>query len=244
MEITERKRVEENINHRFKIEKAITSVSRLFASQLDVDLNEVLKIIGEVVSVNRTYIFQFRQNGKKMDNTHEWCSSRIKPQVNNLQDLDSALFQSWMKKLHAGESIVINTIPSEAASEEEILKAQYIHSLFVVPIYATNDTLIGFIGFDDTEVCRQWSDEDISLLRVVAEMLANYWERKLAEEKYRQLLEDINDGYAVVQEGKLSLLTRDLVEIFGYEPGQVVGKSLTSSCCLMIARRQWNSMKE
>ena len=115
-----------------------------------------LKILGEVVSVNRTYIFQFRQNGKKMDNTHEWCSSGIEPQINNLQDFDSALFQWWMKKLHAGETIVINTLPSEAASEKEILSAQYIHSLLVVPIYTTIGILMGFMGFDDTEVCRQW----------------------------------------------------------------------------------------
>ena len=43
MDITERKRVEEKMNHQFKIEKAIMSISRLFASQLDVDLNEVLE---------------------------------------------------------------------------------------------------------------------------------------------------------------------------------------------------------
>ena len=54
-------------------------------------------------------------------------------------------------------------------------------------------------------------------------------ERKQAEEKYRQLLEDINDGYGVIQEGKIVFANRRLGEIFGCEPGQIQGSLLTSS---------------
>ncbi len=50
--------------------------------------------------------------------------------------------------------------------------------------------------------------------------------QKRAEEKYRQLLEDINDGYVVLQDGKYVFANRRFSEIFGYKPEQVEGKSV------------------
>ncbi|MFC1925864.1 PAS domain S-box protein, partial [Chloroflexota bacterium] len=51
-------------------------------------------------------------------------------------------------------------------------------------------------------------------------------ERKQVEEKYRQLLEDMNDGYGVIQEGRYVFINRRSAEIFGYEPEQILGKSI------------------
>ena len=79
------------------------------------------------------------------------------------------------------------------------------------------------------------SDKDVSLLRLVAEMLANYWERKLAKE-YKQLLEDMSDGYAVIQEGKYIFANRRFGEIFKYDLKQILGKSIAKF--MMLEDRQ------
>lgn len=50
--------------------------------------------------------------------------------------------------------------------------------------------------------------------------------RKKAQENYRQLLEDINDGYGVIQDGKYVYVNRKLGELFGYEAGQILGQSI------------------
>ncbi|MFC1925973.1 PAS domain S-box protein [Chloroflexota bacterium] len=50
--------------------------------------------------------------------------------------------------------------------------------------------------------------------------------QKQAEEKYRQLLEDMNDGYIVIQEGKIVFANREFGEISGYEPQEVVGRAV------------------
>ena len=54
----------------------------------------------------------------------------------------------------------------------------------------------------------------------------NITDRKQTETKYRQLLEDMSDGYAVIQEGKYVFANRRFGEIFKYEPEQILGKSL------------------
>lgn len=51
-------------------------------------------------------------------------------------------------------------------------------------------------------------------------------ECKQAEENYRQLLEDINDGYGVIQDGRYVFVNRRLGEIFGYEPEKILGGSI------------------
>ncbi|MFC1925974.1 PAS domain S-box protein, partial [Chloroflexota bacterium] len=227
-DITRRKRMEEQIEHRLRIEEAVTNISRLFASNLAVDLNEVLKILGEVVSANRAYVFQFHQDGQKVDNTHEWCSPGTEPQIENLQGINCALIPWWMERLNSGENIVIPDIsglPVEAAYEKEMLQAQNIRSLLVVPIYATGGALVGFMGFDDTGEYRRWSDEDASFLRVGAEMLANYWERKRAEailresgEKLRLIFESVPEGIVVSDlEGNILDINEGAVQMHGYD---------------------------
>ena len=51
-------------------------------------------------------------------------------------------------------------------------------------------------------------------------------QRKQIEERYRHLLDDTYDGYGVTQEGKIVFANRRFAEIFGYEPGQVIGKPI------------------
>ncbi len=183
-DITTQKRMEESIRHRIDLEAAIAQASRLLVSPGKANLTKVLKILGKAVAVNRSYIFRMRDNGNKMDNVAEWCSVGTEPQIENLQNLDSNIFPWWMKKLENQENINIpnvDILPSYAAAEKEILQAQKIKSLIVVPINSTDGKLNGFMGFDDTEKIRKWSDEDIKALRVAAEMVGMYWKRKQIE---------------------------------------------------------------
>jgi len=117
--ITEHKQADEKVKDRLVLENSISQASRLFACQHDVDIKEVLRILGEAMSVNRAYIFQFRQNSRKIENTHEWCAPGTEPQIDNLQDLNPALVPWWMKKLVNSENIVIpdvDSLPAEAAT--------------------------------------------------------------------------------------------------------------------------------
>jgi len=176
------------LKQRIEIEEALALASRLFVSVDEPDLNQILKIFGEVVNANRSYIFLIREDGLRADNTHEWCDPSTEPQMHNLQGLDSALFPWWMEKLKQRENIVIpdvNALPPDATAEKEIIKSQGVRSLLVVPIGSKEGKLLGFMGFDDTEKCRTWSEEDTRLLRVASEMIARYLDRKKAEDQLR-----------------------------------------------------------
>ena len=51
-------------------------------------------------------------------------------------------------------------------------------------------------------------------------------ERRQGDKKYRQLLEDMNDGYMIIQEGEIVFANRRFDKILGYEPGQLLGKPM------------------
>lgn len=62
-----------------------------------------------------------------MNNTYEWCSENVEPEIDYLHDLSSDMFPWWMKKLKNQETIVINdveNIPLIGINEKNILKEQ------------------------------------------------------------------------------------------------------------------------
>jgi len=67
--LSEQRKIEGEIRRRFAIEKAVADISRLFINPGEVNFNYVLRVLGEVVASNRSYIFQFRDSCRKVDNT-------------------------------------------------------------------------------------------------------------------------------------------------------------------------------
>jgi PAS domain S-box-containing protein len=187
-EITSRVGLQEALRHRLAVEEAVAHISRLFLWG-QVSLNKVLEILGEAVVANRAYIFEFSEDGSKAHNTHEWCAPGTPPHIARLQELDTAEFIWWAKQLSRGENITVSDVSAlsgKAAGEKNMLAGRTprpsdVRSLVAVPIHSTTGTLLGFIGFDDTEKCRTWLPEEVRALRVVSEMISSDWEAQQAK---------------------------------------------------------------
>ncbi len=195
-DITERKRNEEELKYRVELEKLITNISTNFinldAKEIDSAINQALKAIGEFTNVDRSYVFLISDDGKIMNNTHEWCNTGITPQIDNLQNLDVTIIPWWMEKLYRLEHIYIPLVaglPPEASVEKEILQAQDIQSLIVVPM-AYAGALMGFLGFDSVRMPKTWSEVIIDLLKIVGGIFANAVVRKKADEKINAALKE------------------------------------------------------
>lgn len=91
-------------------------------------------------------------------------------------------------RLEAGEPFVI--IPSELEGvEAETYAADPIPVLteLNIPI-CVDGKWEGLIGFSETTVLRDWTEEDISLLTTAATMIGAFWEREAARENREQLI--------------------------------------------------------
>lgn len=191
-EIAERKRAEESLEYRVKIEELIADISTNFINlapeEVDVGINRALKMIGEFSGVDRSYVFLYSNGEEKMDNTHEWCAEGIRSEKDVLQGVPVDNFPWGIEKLKRLETIHISRLsdlPDCARAEKELQQLQNIQSFIVVPmIYG--GALVGLLGFDTIRKETSWTNEDIAMLKMVAEIFVNSLEHKRMEEALRR----------------------------------------------------------
>lgn len=181
----ERKQSEETLRHRIDFEKTVAGISTRFVTLSDFN-NAVYKSLadaGRLSEAGRAYLFQLRDNAKIMDNTHEWCDEAVTPEIQHLQNLPTAMFPWLMENLHAGNVVHIadvSQMPPEAAAEKEEFEREGIKATLILPVYAEKE-LVGFIGFDNVVTTGTWHEDDITLLRIMAEIIGNAIARRQSE---------------------------------------------------------------
>lgn len=170
----------EMITHHHLLGDMLSEISNISSIGVeDKEVDSVLQILGKKLQLDRTYIFRFSDDMKKMNNTYEWCNQGITPQKGKLQDIECSMFSWWMNKITSNQIIIfsdIETMPPEAEKEKDVLRDQGIISILVVPIQCDRN-VYGYMGFDQTTHNRDWSESDIQIIRVVAQLLANFFNR-------------------------------------------------------------------
>ncbi len=184
---TARKQAEEALEYRLQFEKLVSEISSRFinlpSEEIDEGISYALKLTGEFYNVDRSYVFQFSTDRQTMSNTHEWCNHNVEPQLTNLQNLSVYIFPWLMEKLEQFETVDVGNVadlPPEATVEKNILQAQSIQSVLVAPLVWGNE-LHGFMGFGSVTEEKTWTSEELSMLKVVAEITSNSLIRNLLE---------------------------------------------------------------
>ena len=164
----------------------ITSITSRFVitepDGLDESITNTLREIGEFAAVDRSYVFQFSEDGTRVSTTHEWCSEGIDAAIENIQDVPIEDFEWALLPLKRGEVLYVESVanlPPDAASVKAELERQKIQSVINLPLICSGNVL-GFVGFDSVRHIMSWKEEHIKLLKVVGEIIAGAIERKRA----------------------------------------------------------------
>ena len=239
-DISDRIVVEEELKFRSHFEDLLTRISTRFinlsSGEIDSEINHSLQEVGKFKDVDRSYLFLIDHTAATMNNTHEWCSDGIEPEIDNLQNLPLSILPWWVKKLQNNETIVIDRVedmPVEAAAEKEILQAQAILSVAVIPLFV-NKQLLGFVGFDSVRRERHWNQDNIAMLKQFGNILSNSIERKRSEEALRRsegrnmaILNALPDAmFQISKEGVILDFIASDPSILVVTPEQVCGSPL------------------
>lgn len=163
---------EDRLDRREKMLKAIAETSKEISFGMDFydSISKSLPIIGEAVSVDRTYLFEFHPgptNELLLSQRLEWNSGTSDPQIDNpeLQDLPAEMFQDFLDLLNQNLPFqaIIKDLP-DSSDVKEILASQGILTVLIMPVFHKGK-LWGFIGYDDCSSERIWDDAEISILR-------------------------------------------------------------------------------
>jgi PAS domain S-box-containing protein len=185
----ERLLAEKALAVRAEIDSLLSSISRQFLDRdVDAAISFSLRVVGEFTQADRTYVFKYYDNQTKFKNTHEWCNVGITPFIDSLQDLSVNTFAWHHKKLLSGELLTIPRVadlPPEAAAEKAEFERESIQSLLAAPLLYFGE-VVGFIGLDAVHAPKEWSQQEINLLKIVSEMIAIAQARHEAEQALKE----------------------------------------------------------
>lgn len=190
-DVTRRRQAAAALAHHFMFQKMVADISALFvktaADELDRAIEQALALSGSFFQMDRAYVFLYSPDLGRMNNTHEWCAAGIFPQKERIQDVPLAAFPWITSRLTADQAVHVPEVavmPPEAAEKAEFV-AQEIKSLLLFPLHGP-ERQIGFMGYDSVRRHRAWSEEEIGLLKVVAEIISNALIRGEVETELRR----------------------------------------------------------
>ncbi len=238
LESFERKKAQESLHRREAILKAINYSAEAFLKSTDweMSIQEVLMRLGVATGVSRTYLFKnhFSEEGDRLaSQLYEWVAPSIIPQIDNTD------LQNFSYKAHGFsrfEAILSEGQPFQGnvrefpESEQRVFTSQDIQSILIVPIFVENEWW-GFIGFDECLRERQWSEGEVEALQASAGIIGAAIQRKKteealreSEERYRTILETIEDGYYEVDlAGNFTFFNDAVCRMLGYSRDELMG---------------------
>lgn len=216
----------------------VSSVAKSLVSapidKIDQVIENALQLSACFFDAERGYIFQVDAEGKTLTNTHEWCAATEEPLMPKYQKYPLELLPAVLAfDRHAIDYLHfpdVSTMPETMADFKKILIEDRVKSMLLLPMLAQGK-FIGLFGYDCVKASRSWTSEEITLLKVIAEMFSNALYKKSTEkqireneEKYRFLAENINDVIWIfdAETLKYSYISPSLTRIFGYTPEELI----------------------
>ena len=191
-DITARKRAEKELARLSLIQRDLMRLATEFVNvpldRQDAAIDQSLATMGQLIHADRAYLFTYDFNAGVMSNTHEWCGVGITPEIGNLQAVPNANFPDWVAAHRRGECVHIPSVAGLPTDSYlwQVLATQGIRSLITLPLMQGTDCL-GFVGFDAVAEERNWQEEEVALLRVLAELYAHFEARRAAERETQAL---------------------------------------------------------
>lgn len=192
-DITERKQTESALQQQKKLLNGVAEAmnSLLIETNYQTGIHKAVESLGMATDVDRVSIFRTHPHPADgepaMSQFCEWTrdigiAKTPNPDLQNL--LYSHGFSRWHERLSHHKTIfgVVRNFPP---AEREMLQAQNIFSLILVPIII-RDEFWGFIGFDDFHTDRRWREEEEAILMAAATSIGGAIARYQAEEQLQR----------------------------------------------------------
>jgi PAS domain S-box-containing protein len=177
------------------------------SDRLNTLIQDFLQEIGQFFGVDRSYIFEFKDEEDIMTNTFEWCAVDIEPQIDYLQALPCSNLQWWVDKIKNNHEVHIPNVaslPEDATSMKELLESQNIKTLLAIPM-VVNRKIKGFYGYDSVKSTKEWTNNELALLKLTGEVICNVFSRQEWEndrDRFRIVFENAAFGAVIINKAE------------------------------------------
>jgi PAS domain S-box-containing protein len=246
----------ETLAQELRLQETLIDISSTYIN-LDTDdventINRSLEKMGQFVSADRAYIFDYDFVNQTSSNTYEWCNTGIKPEIENLKETPLELIPQLVTCHLKNEAFSVPNVQELEGEAEGILKSilepQGIKSIITIPMMDGNE-LVGFLGFDSVNEYHIYSEKEKRLLFLFGQMLINIrnrqnWEKKLLlqEEKFRNIIANMNLGLLEVDLNDVIVYAnQSFCEMSGYKLDELKGKKAVE---LLVKEEHRNTVRD
>ncbi len=257
--LADRVRTEEALHRRVELERLVASISQGFihcgADAMEFQIEVTLELLGSFVGAERSVLMQVGEGGNTFHISHEWCAAGAAPLRDHIPSLTASKYPWGQRRLMGGDVICIDSaeeLPTEAAAEYRLLATIGICALLLVPLVSESHT-VGCIGFNRNDSERSWAVADITLLRTVADIIANAlarqrMERELraSEQKFASIFAASPDAVSVtsVADGRLIEVNPAFEAVTGHSREEVIGRSAIETGIWVVAEDRSRLLRE
>jgi PAS domain S-box-containing protein len=240
LEVAHRQSTEEANRYSTAIETLLASISTRFvnvsAEKFEPLVKRSLEETGRFLGVDRAYLFLFSDDGRRFSSVAEWCAPGVRAESESLQEIPVEQLPWISGRLRRAELVSfrrLSELPAEAAAERREFQREGIQSLLNVPVYHAGK-VVGFVGFDSVCDERTWTNEEVRILRILAELLGGAVGRRRtevalrdSEERFRRVFEEGPVGMILVNADRRYLqVNRAYVKMIGYDRDELVGQAI------------------
>jgi PAS domain S-box-containing protein len=170
-----------------RLTQVILAITARFAGlgldEVDGAIQSALGEIGTFLEVDRVQLFRLADDQQSFGITHEWCAPAVPQHIGDLQRVGREHYPWLWRTIEASSVAVardVDLLPAEAARERVSLRLQGVKSFACVAVHR-HGRPVGFLALDVLSHLRPWPEDEIALLRVVADVLSNALARRQAE---------------------------------------------------------------
>jgi signal transduction histidine kinase/DNA-binding NarL/FixJ family response regulator len=173
---------------RVRLEQLVAETSSRFMSldsnDIDAEIVRALGAMGQFVGSDRGLIFRFAEDRDSATLTHEWSRQTVstplgkRVPVLSRHDVPEVL-DHFLRKLTLNAARP-ELLPPGFDKLNKLLGSAEVTSRIAVPMVFANRS-IGFLGFHSLGIERNWPDEDLRLMRLLAEIISSALMRRDTE---------------------------------------------------------------
>ncbi|GAB5520519.1 MAG: hypothetical protein RhofKO_27700 [Rhodothermales bacterium] len=236
VDVTKLKDAEDRVRQQDRLLRAAARISQalLTESAFDTALERAFSVLGKASDADRVYLYEARAGSdeaiERFTQRYVWQHHAHADAPPAPQAIPAAQIPVWMRHFHE-QKPVAGHVNEFQAQERALLEQQAVVSVLLMPIHIEGQ-FWGFVGFDDCEAERYWSDSERNILQSAANSIAHAMRRQQDqavleenEERFRAMFEQAAVGVARLSTtGEWLHLNRRFADTLGYSPDEMRGQ--------------------
>lgn len=222
-DIDERKQTERQLQLLLKYERALAAFSQtLLTGDSVMAALEHLLNAAEASRIYYVEVFDDPELGPVWRYRYEVCAPGIPSQFERRLACSEL---SWWQQQHLEGKAVIGLRDSFPLAERRQLELQGIRSILALPLFEQGRYL-GYLGFEDIWLERDWSEYERALLQTALEYLQIYFSRQRISSRLNALFDNSVVGIALIAHGRHLQVNQRWCDMLGYTEVELLSCSL------------------